>query len=292
MLGKLIKHDFKSLSRMLVPMQIVILGATIIATAMFSFNLRSDSGSLLTGTGFDLLRIISAFMSVLMLLAIIAASILVAVVIFYRFYKSFMSDEGYLTFTLPVKSSELLWSKLICALLWSLISGIVIFLSLNIFILFGTSSTSFVNLEFYKVAAKFISDTSNMFGNALVLPIVEFVLMVFSSIIYTILHIYLALIIGGAVARKHKLAAGIGFYFVINIIVGILSTVLQFMMMPRLAANLSLMDGQNLEGGQILTSLISQMQPYVLLSLGMSVVFSVVFFMASNYLIKNKLNLD
>ena len=291
MLGKLIKHDFKSLSRLLLPVQTVILGATIIATAMFSFNIKSGQSSILTGTGLDILRIISIFMAVLMLMAIIAASVLVAFIIFYRFYKSFMSDEGYLTFTLPVKPSELLWSKLICAVLWILISSVVIFISLNIFILFGTSGTSFVNLAFYKGAAVFISETCHMYGSGLVLPIIEFILMVFVSMVYTILHVYLALIIGGAVARKHKLAAGIGFYFVINIIVGILSSILQFAMMPRMAASLSTMEGQ-LEGGQVLTALISQMQPYVLLSLGMSLVLSVVFFIASNYLIKNKLNLD
>ncbi len=291
MLGKLIKHDFKSLSRLLLPIQIVILGATIIATATFSFNLKSGQSSILTGTGLDILRIISVFMSAIMLLAIIAASVLVAFIIFYRFYKSFMSDEGYLTFTLPVKTAKLLWSKLICAVLWTFISSVVIFISLNIFILFGTSSTSFVNLEFYKAAARLISNIGHMYGSALVLPVIEFILMAFVSMVYTILHVYLALIIGGAVARKHKLVAGIGFYFVINITVGILSSVLQFAMMPKLAANLSTMDAQ-IESGQVFTSLISQMQPYVLLSLGMSIVLSVVFFIVSNYLIKNKLNLD
>lgn len=42
-----------------------------------------------------------------------ASSIITLIFILMRYYKNFFTDEGYLTFTLPVTPHELLWTKLI-----------------------------------------------------------------------------------------------------------------------------------------------------------------------------------
>jgi len=294
MLGKLIKHDFRSLSRILIPTQLVILGATIIATAAFSFNIKSEQGGPIMGsTGFEILQIISIFMGGMMLLAIIAASFLVGFIIFYRFYKSFMCDEGYLTFTLPVKTTHLLWSKLITAMIWCFISSVVIFISLNIFILFGTSQRGILNLEVYRSIGSFIKMTVNTIGGGLTLHLIEFIFLVILSTAFSILHVYLALIIGGVVTHKHKLLAGIGFYFAINIVVGILSTVGQFLLTPVVMNNFNEFETyNNLQPAQIIANIIADTQPFFLLYIGLTGVFTVAFFLVSNYLLKNRLNLE
>ena len=115
MLSKLIKYDFKALSRVLWPTMAAVVGATLIAALCFLFDSRTignaDSG---------LIQVIAAILAAIMMLAIIAASFLVFFVICAHFYRNLMTDQGYLTFTLPVKTTEILWSKLITAMLWKI----------------------------------------------------------------------------------------------------------------------------------------------------------------------------
>ena len=211
MLGKLIKHDFTSLSRVLFPTQLAVLAATILATLGFAFNIRAGFSNIEAGGFMNLLRLLTGFLSGVMMLAIIAASVLVAFIIFQRFYKNLMCSEGYLTFTLPVSTSEILWSKLITAMLWTIISSVVIFICVNIFVLFGTGHSGIVNTEVYNQIGKALHDVNNIIGARIAWPIIEFVLLTVVGMAYSILQIYLALIIGGIVSQKHKILASVGF---------------------------------------------------------------------------------
>ncbi|PKM74184.1 MAG: hypothetical protein CVU91_03830 [Firmicutes bacterium HGW-Firmicutes-16] len=293
MLGKLIKHDFNSLSRVLLPTQIAVLGATILATIGFAINFRLDYSNNDGLVG--LLRLITGFMSGIMVLAIIAASILVAFIIFQRFYKNLMCSEGYLTFTLPVTTSEILWSKLITAMLWTIISSVVIFISLNIFVLFGTGQDTFVNTEAYRQMGKFFHEAFSTIGGRLVWPILEVTLFVIVSTVSSILHVYLALIIGGIVSQKHKILASIGFYFVINIAVSILSTILSYCLGTSMVVTAESFDGipwNTQDALSVYNVVFGAMQPYYWTYLVFSVAICAAFFILSHYFLKNKLNLE
>lgn len=295
MLGKLIKYDFRSLSRILFPTQIAILGATIIATLGFLFNVRIDlSGASMNG-GIGLLRIIIGFLSGIMVLGIIAASFLVAFIIFQRFYKSLMSDEGYLTFTLPVTTTDILWSKLITAMLWTIISGVVIFICINIFLVLGTSRRVVFNFEIYREISRFIHEAFQTIGGKLTLPMIEFVLLSLVSLAYSILHVYLALIIGGIVSQKHKVLAGIGFYFAISMIVGTISSVVQYFIGEPLLSRFNALEGVPFDSRtpiEIYDIIFSASQPYYWFMLIFMLALSAAFFILCHYLLKNKLNLE
>ena len=293
MLGKLIKHDFNSLSRVLFPTQIAVLGASILATIGFAINFRinysNDDGLI------GLLRLITGFMSGILVLAIIASAILVAFIIFQRFYKNLMCSEGYLTFTLPVTTSEILWSKLITAFLWTIISSVVIFISVNVFVLFGTGQETFVNTEAYREVGRCIHEAFSTIGARLVWPILEVVLFAIVATLSSILHVYLALIIGGIVSQKHKILASVGFYFVINIATSILSTILSYCLGGSFVVTAESFNGvqwNTQDGVSIYNTLVSVMQPYYWSFLVFSVAICAAYFILSRYLLKNKLNLE
>ena len=42
-----------------------------------------------------------------------------------RFRTNLMGDEGYVTFTLPVSSHQIVWSKIIVSTVWFIATGIV-----------------------------------------------------------------------------------------------------------------------------------------------------------------------
>lgn len=295
MLGKLIKHDFKSLTRVLFPAQLAILGATVIFTLGIAFNMNNSINMAIQSGGMGLLRILMGLLSGIMALAIIAALLLVTFIIFQRFYKSFMSDEGYLTFTLPVTTSQLLWSKLITAMIWTIISSVVIFICFNIFILFGTESHGVLNIEAYSELSRMIHEAFSTFGGRLIWPIIEFVLLMIVGTAFGILHVYLALIIGGVVAQKHKLLAGIGFYFAINIAVSIISTIAQYIMGESMVNTMEGFDGMVWgpnEAVEAFNFIVSAAQPYYWFYLVFTLAITATFFLLCRYFLKNKLNLE
>ena len=54
-------------------------------------------------------------------LSLFTACAVTLIFVFIRYYKNFFTDEGYLTFTLPVKRSTLLNAKTVNAMIWGLL---------------------------------------------------------------------------------------------------------------------------------------------------------------------------
>ena len=69
-------------------------------------------------------------LSTLYILSIVAIAVGTFVVTVLRFYRNLLGDEGYLMMTLPVSREQLIFSKLLVALIWSICSGVLIFLSI------------------------------------------------------------------------------------------------------------------------------------------------------------------
>lgn len=294
MLGKLIKHDFKSLSRVLLPTQLAVLGASILATIGFSVTFRADTTTFNENTLAVLLRIIAIFISGIMILGIIAASFLVAFIIYQRFYKSVMCDEGYLTFTLPVTTAQILWSKLITAVLWTLISLVTIFIGVNIFIMFTTNGDSFTNIRFYQELGRALSALTEQIGLRWIWPGFLFCVFILISTVVGILHVYLALVLGGVVTQKHRLLAGIGFYFAINIVQGTLMSVLQSLSMGTMMRRLEPLNGVQwgTDALSVYNGFMRSFSPYLWSMMLLMLALGVGYFLLCHYFLKNKLNLE
>lgn len=111
MLGKLLKQDFRATARIMLPLY-----AAVPVLGLFT-NLVTHLCE--NQTGF-LLNAISALVSLVFTLALIAAGVATVVLMVLRFYRNLMTDEGYLMFTLPVSTTELIFSKLIVSVVWFL----------------------------------------------------------------------------------------------------------------------------------------------------------------------------
>lgn len=293
MLVKLIKHDFKSLSRLLLPVNLVIFIATVLASIALTLTLRGSFE--ISGLLGNILEVISGFVIAFAVFAIVAAFLMVPIVIFYRFYKSCIDSEGYLTFTLPVSGDKILWSKFLTAVFWVLISLVVGALCLYIFLTFGTAERGLVNYDFLHGFAEVLDQLGISLGKVtpkLGWTIAEAVVTMLVTSFSAILQIFLALIIGGAVAQKHKLLAGIGFYFAINMVTGMIGSIITIFV-TRAAANADslVISNSNIASAQVMDMLAGALQYLLLPSLIEGIVFCVAFFLATSWLMKNKLNL-
>lgn len=106
MLRKLLKHEFIATGRIMGIVYAVV--ALIMGYVLISyFAVQRDEASIGQMLGITVLMLISMCMFVL-----------TAVIMVTNFQKTLYGDQGYLTFTLPVKSVSLLASKVITSTIW------------------------------------------------------------------------------------------------------------------------------------------------------------------------------
>ena len=110
MLGKLLKHEFKHTGRYILWMFIALFIVTPVSALYTKFY--SDTIMYYYEEPNIIFSIIQSFLSTIYILTIIAVSATTAILLMYRFYKSMISSEGYLTHTLPVSTTSIIFSKI------------------------------------------------------------------------------------------------------------------------------------------------------------------------------------
>lgn len=146
MLKKLMKYEVRATGRILLPLYGALIAFAILNKIFFFGNVPLDK------VNFEFLDGIPAAISIFAYGCIMAAVFIVTFfIIIQRFYKNLLGDEGYLMNTLPVATWKNISSKLIVAMLWTIISGFIAVFSIFIMV-FNTETFSrfFLNfLSFY-----------------------------------------------------------------------------------------------------------------------------------------------
>lgn len=117
MLGKLLKHDFKALFRNYGLLFIALFGVTFLYK-LYLFLPRNI-----------VLEFTNGLMGVLYVVVILGCLFGTVVINIVRFYKNLVTDEGYLTFTLPVSSKQIIASKLISSLVMDILMAFAVLVS-------------------------------------------------------------------------------------------------------------------------------------------------------------------
>lgn len=261
MLGKLIKYELKATARTLVPLYCALLMFALINKLFIGNN---------TGANMDILGGIPAMLSVFAYGCTMAAVfILTFFVIVQRFYKNLLGDEGYLMNTLPVPTWMNISSKLGAAIIWSIVSGFVAFLSIMI-MAFSPDIFRYFFTDFANDLALISSEMS--IGIEITLMIVQIIIIMIVSMISGTLMLYLSIAIGH-IFNKRKILASFGAFIGINMIVNTIMGVMQLnIFLPN---DFSMGINSFIWVGILIESLLA-----------------VVFFIGCNYIMKNKLNLE
>jgi len=109
MLSKLLKHEFRATARVMLPLYALM--AVLAGLARVSVYLLDHQASKavhwFAGLGVGLF-----------ILSVLVVTVMAVVLMVNRFYKNFMTDEGYVMFTLPVTANQLVFSKIIVSVVW------------------------------------------------------------------------------------------------------------------------------------------------------------------------------
>ena len=224
MLKKLFKYDFNAIKSIwwivaaTLPV-ISVVGALGLRAFIGATSVDSEAAAVI----FGILGMLVFFFSII---ALFSSPLVTLVLVQYRFYKNLYSDEGYLTFTLPVKRSEILLSKTLNALVWDIFHVLVIVGCVVIYLVIAPpSDLGPINLSVYAP----VFETLSMAGPTLlwIIPYVIAALFFFiASDFYSIAIIELCITMGAVVANKYKLLAGIGIYYAANTVISVISQVI------------------------------------------------------------------
>lgn len=235
MFAKLLKHEWRAVSGALSILSLAALGAAAVATIVLRLLISyGDKAPALSAIGGLLL-----FGSILALVAYAVGSL---IFLLFRFFKSKYTDEGYLTFTLPVTNHQILLSSLLIILAWSAITITVVFFGLAMIVLMGTTTSGLINTELLRdlgVIADAISTMMTGQTKAQAITILAGVSIVVSFLMSTMLMVT-AITIGSIAAKKHKVLASIAAYYIINMGVSLVTTLVSIPIMVNSATASSL----------------------------------------------------
>lgn len=269
MLGKLIKYEFKGTARLYLPFFALLILLTVVNRLSLQFGLGNS----------EFLEIPAVISMMLYIVAVVAVFVIAMVATIQRFYKNFMTDEGYLMFTLPVSQDGLILSKLIVATIWNIFSVLIAMVSLFFLLIDGDIWSAMIEV-LWRLPSLAAANGINLFSICAVI-----LLAMLTSLVAGILQIYASIVIG-CMSSRHKLILGLGVYLGFNVVMQTASLV----MLPFVTNWFTAITEQG--GSPTPVQVVDFFQGTMLYGIGFSLVFGAVFYVITRLMLKKKLNLE
>lgn len=214
MVKKLMKHELFALFRILLFFAVAVMVLAIAGRILiyFAFSAANESPSLATLTIF----VITFYM-----LAISTFAFVAYILGIRRFYKTLFTGEGYMTLSLPATASQLIWAKLLSALIGVLFAAAVSTLSLTVFLVGWDVATMQEIAEVFS----FISEGIKLLAQTEPLVLVEAIVLTLIILPMGLLVVFAIISIGQLFTNRRKLATFLiflGAYFFGNTIISML----------------------------------------------------------------------
>ncbi|EJN94021.1 permease [Streptococcus ratti] len=264
MFGKLLKYEFKSVGAWFFGLYGLAIFISLGLGLWFRHNIGIHKETIFNSNTQDILLFALSSSLAAVFIAIFIATLLI---IIRRFYNNIFGREGYLTLTLPVSTHKTILAKLLTGFIWNVCSGMIFIIS--VFLL------AFPAL--HRVQPSELSDLINSAKElffSLKFGLLAFLLI--AGIFTSILEIYFAISLGQLFQDYRGLLA-FAFYFVINLIRSFLS---------YLTAGA--------EGGLNFLFLSNNYDDhyYLFLNIIVTIIYGIIFYFGTHYIIKNKLNIQ
>ena len=192
MLKKLLRYDLKFLFRY----WWIAAVASLPASVMGGFAIKIlTSETPKTGA-----VLVAVLMILATILTIVAVAVMPIIMIAIRFYKNLYSDEGYLTFTLPVSRANLLNSKIISSFIIEMASVLTVAINVLLMaIIAGANFSEIFQGYVFRVGDGILA--------------LAFVLLFSLLVVSSTLLMFVCISVGAVITKKHKVLAAIGIYY-------------------------------------------------------------------------------
>ena len=277
MLSKSIKHEFRATARVMLPVFIALLSLSLVTHLTTRFFLNNDTHWVLSALG--------VCMVVLFFLGIAAVAFSVFALTIVRFYRSFLSEQGYLTLSLPVSTNTHIFSRLLVAVVWYTLSALAIVAAISVLAL-GVDGVSSILGAIGDILRGLAQAWASLTGGQRVLALLlgfEMLASVVASCAASCLLLYAAMAVGHSFNR-HKKALSVLFAFLFYHAVQILMFLGVFgLTMGNINIELDL---------DTPTAVLGAGNVFFAVILVVQLIFCTVFYCITHYFLTKKLNLE
>ena len=269
MVKRLLKHEISYYLRTLIPVYIILLSFSVLGRVIQLFETDSVVYNIVFGS--------SVFIFVV---ALIVSTFMATVLAIVRFYRNLFTGEGYLTFTLPITSTQHIIVKLLGAFISHILTTFVMIASV------GIITAGDVLTEIVKALGYVLGIVHGEIGTHLIFYIIEVVVVLLIASIHNTL-LYFTFISIGQLFRKNRILAAFGAYFAFTVATQIIMTVLTSLFTAfydylPIREIVSIMEAHPYASAHI-----------VICAFGLlCAIFSLVYFLITRYIINRKLNLE
>jgi len=258
MLGSLIKYEFKATYKVFFLLYALVLFFSFITR--FTINFNDSVNFFASNSSFEIGNIALMIFMLIYFMLMITTGVLTIYIIVKRFYGNILGDSGYLMNTIPVAPWENILSKLSVGAVWLLLGMFVCFLSVIVLL---TSDISLYEL------IRGINELIGHIDIEMFDIICNFILCVIIQQVSNIMVIYCSIAVGH-LFNKHRKMAAVGVFLIIQVVI------------DTIAWNVFHTYGLLGDG-------FNAVLHFVLL---FNMVVLVVSFIVTNYILKNRLNLE
>lgn len=212
MFGKLMKAEWRASRWVIGALCAVVLISGALLGLLGNLLLREENGS------WQLPGFVNVLFSLLSVAAMLAVALSLAASVFYvlwRYYRSRFTEEGYLTYTLPVNNHQLMLSSILASVLEILLVGLATVAAMAIAFGIFAAELPWNEVDRGLVWSRFreLLSLRPVAGDVL-LVLLNMVLMGLA----TLLTLMLAVTIGATAAKKHPILLAIAVYYGLSLV--------------------------------------------------------------------------
>ena len=213
MFGKLMKAEWRASRRVIGALCAVVLISGALLGLLGNLLLRESSGS------WQLPGFVNVLFSLLSVAAVLAVALSLAASVFYalwRYYRSRFTEEGYLTYTLPVNNHQLMLSSILASVLEILLVGLATVAAVAMAFGIFAAELPWNEVDWGLVGRRFeelLHGLRPVAGDVL-LVLLNMVLMCLA----TLLTLMLAVTIGATASKKHPVLLAIAVYYGLSLV--------------------------------------------------------------------------
>lgn len=217
MFAKLLKHELRAGSGLPLILNFASLGVAVLGG--FSLRIIATYGEDMNTVA--MLTILSSLL--FFLLAMVGCYVATEILLLVRFYRNKFTDQGYLTFTLPVNSHQIFLTSFISILLWVIASTTVLIGGLCLFGWIGLSGSGEDLGELLDTVAWIFSEY-DVPTDYTVITYLETAV----DAVYSIVLAMSCITVGSIIAKKLKVLVAFGLYYGVSFVSGIITSVITY----------------------------------------------------------------
>lgn len=285
MLKKLLKYDVAAIWKIWLPISLGV----IVMSLVMSLTVRATLETSGSSTSDVFLALMMFFTIMATVIGWAGLWIATPLLCYIRYYKNFFSDQGYLTFTLPVKRRDLYLSKVINALIWSVGNALVTLVALSIIGLIVPTpevSGQIINPVVFQSIGELLKLLWDLVSGWTIVYFLEVLVLMVIAALYSIGMFHMCITIGSVIAKKRKVLTAVGLYLGINFLLSFVSNAFSLFFSSPLTGFFSLLENYS-DARQCVILAVA-----LLIVILVAAVMTAVYHLVTLHLIERKLNLS